>query len=190
MKKFAFIFTLMTIYTSSVYAEETCVELNAPVISVADFDASGTVTGKDIAILAKTIRKNKHASRHNRRGEKSNHRSRHHRDSDDHKSRHHRRSHEQHETVYSAMFDRNADGVVDVIDLFKATRDMNKSSTAEDQNLARISNEVLEGTYSCVEPVAAEPVVPVEPVAPTAPTTAPASDCPYDPDYCLYIGWQ
>ena len=173
MKKVSLTFTLTLFLLQPIFvsAEETCVELNAPVTSVADFDANGIVNGKDIAILAKKTRKNKRISWRNRAIEKSNHRG--------FKSSNSRHSREPQEIVYSPIFDRNADGEIDIIDLFKATRDMGKSSTQEDQKLATISNEILAGTYSCVEVV--EPVEPVEGIEGT--------ECPYDPDYCQYIGW-
>jgi len=53
--------------------------------------------------------------------------------------------------IYSPLFDRNADGKLDNIDVFLATRDMNKNSTKADQELATISNAILAGSYTCVE---------------------------------------
>lgn len=180
MKKVSLTFALAVFLLQPIFvsAEETCVELNAPVTSVTDFDANGIVNGRDIAILAKTIRKNKRISRGNRAIEKSNHRSRHHRGF---KSRNSRHSRKPQEIVYSPIFDRNADGDVDIIDLFMATRDMGKSSTQEDQKLATISNEILAGTYSCVEAVEVVEVVEDS-----------ASDClsEFDADYCQYINSQ
>ncbi|MDH5600594.1 MAG: dockerin type I domain-containing protein [Gammaproteobacteria bacterium] len=130
------VFLLQPIFVS---AEETCVELNAPVTSVADFDGNGIVNGQDIAMLAKAMRKNKGGS------------------------------------SYVPMFDRNADGEVDNIDLFKATRDMKKKSTAEDQKLATISLKVIEGTYTCTKanrkPVIQEPApLPLSPLNGPAPS--------------------
>ncbi|MDH5600593.1 MAG: hypothetical protein OEY78_04730, partial [Gammaproteobacteria bacterium] len=124
MKKVPLTFALTVFLLQPVFvsAEETCVELNAPVTSVADFDGNGVVNGKDIAILAKQLRKNKRIERRNRAIERSNSRhSRHHRGFKHSKSRH---SREPQEVVYVPMFDRNADGEIDNIDLFKATRDM------------------------------------------------------------------
>jgi len=68
-------------------------------------------------------------------------------------------------TSYDPLFDRDSNGVVDNIDLFLATREMAKNSTPADQARA-------EGIEECPPPVEAI-----------------ASDCPYDPDYCQYIGW-
>ena len=163
------VFLLQPMFVS---AEETCVELNAPVISVADFDANGVVNRRDIAILAKVVRKNKRIERRNRAIKRHNsRRSRHHRGEERSNSR---RLKEPKQLVYSPMFDRNADGDIDIIDLFKATRDMKKQSTEEDQKLAAISNEIIAGTYSCVE-AAAEPevVIQAEPIVEPAPVTEP-----------------
>lgn len=55
-------FALLILQPLFVSADEaaTCVEkLTAPVIPVADFDANGIVNGKDIAMLAKYMKKNR-----------------------------------------------------------------------------------------------------------------------------------
>ena len=116
-----------------------CVELIAPVTLVADFNADGRVNGRDIKLLSRYVRNNRKAERQNRRAERQNRRF------SSHRSRHNRT----YETFYSPLFDRNADGEVNYIDLFKATRDMGKRSTPEDQELATISNEIIDGTYTC-----------------------------------------
>lgn len=117
----------------------SCPELASPVTSVADFDGNGVVNGKDIAILAKHLRKSR-----SHRGKKRGFRSR------DRASKRRNHEHASHEVVYSAMYDRNSDGKVNYIDMFKSTRDMNKESTARDQELATISNAIMAGaSYIC-----------------------------------------
>lgn len=96
---------------SLVSANVSCDDLEAPITSVADFDGNGTVNGKDIAMLAKSMKKKN--------------------------------------STYSALFDRNEDGELDNIDVFLATRDMGKTSTADDQELVTAYNGVLQGTYTC-----------------------------------------
>lgn len=102
----------------SANADVACDALTAPITSVADFDSSGAVNGKDIAMLSKNI------------GKKN--------------------------TYYSALLDRNADGELDNIDVFLATRDMGKTSTQTDQNLATAYNGILAGTDTCYETVLIE----------------------------------
>ena len=154
-------FTILAFHPLFVYAgePEICVEIEALVPSVADFDANGIVNRKDIAMLRKVIRKNKRIERRNRRIEKYNsRRSRQHRGEEKSNSR---RLKELQQIVYAPMFDRNADGEIDYIDMFKATLTMGKESTPADQELVTINKEILAGTYSCVEPTATivEPTV-------------------------------
>lgn len=168
------VFLMQPIFVS---AEEACVELNAPVTSVADFDGNGVVNRRDIATLSKVIRKNKRIERRNHKIERYNsRRTKHHRGVERTNSR---RLKETRDLIYAAMFDRNADGEIDIIDLFKATRDIKKQSTEEDQKLAAISKQVLEGTYSCVEEN--ETVEVVEAV--TAPSVV--EECVLEPVFCL-----
>lgn len=190
------VFLLQPIFVS---AEETCEEFTASfpsVTEVADLDANGVVNGRDIAILAKTIRKNKRISRGNGAIEKSNHRSRHHRGEERSNSR---RLKEPQQIVYSLLLDRNSDGEINYIDMFKATRDMGKTSTPEDQELATNYNEFLAGNYVCATTVEAAAEAAAKAAAKAAAeaaaeaaalAAASASDCPFDPDYCQYINSQ
>ena len=68
-----------------------------PLTTVADFDANGVVNGKDIAVLANHIGKNKD---------------------------------------YYALYDRNADGVLDSKDINLASKDVNKTSSDADRDIA------------------------------------------------------
>lgn len=159
-----------------------CVELTAPVTLVADFNADGRVNGRDIKLLSRYVRNNRKAERQNRRSERQNRRSSSHRNknrSHSHRSRHNRT----YETFYSPLFDRNADGEVNYVDLFKATRDMGKRSTQEDQELATISNEIIAETYTCVEP---EVVTEVDTEVVTEVVTEPALDPTPDPVEIIY----
>ena len=139
-------FALLILQPLFVSADEasTCVEsLTAPVIDVADFDASGLVDSKDIEILRDYMRnKNSFKSKANRENNhhKSNHRSR----------------HNATEVVYSPLLDRNNDGKINGVDMYRATRDIGETSTPEQQELARINNEFLAGTYVCVAETDAE----------------------------------
>lgn len=168
-------FAIVACHPLFVSAGETdiCVEITAPVTSVADFDANGIVDSKDIAILAKHISMQKRASKYNRAIERSNSRDNHGHDRSN--SRLSQRQLKQ-DVIYSPLFDRNADGEIDGIDLFMATRDMGQASTEEDRKLATISNKILAGTYSCIEPESApaveEPaaIVEEEPAAPPVET--------------------
>lgn len=182
MKKVSLTIALTVFFMQPIFvsAEETCVELNAPVTSVADFDGNGVVNRRDIATLSKVIRKNKRIEKRNRKIERYNSRqTRNHKGMEKTNSR---RLKEPRELIYSAMFDRNADGEIDYIDLFKATRDLKKQSTEEDKKLAAISKQVLEGTYSCVEEV--ETVEVVEPVEPVQ-AAGVVEGCVLDPIFCL-----
>ena len=87
----------------------------SPLTSVADFNADGIVNGKDIAALSRLIghRNSRHGGHHKSR---SNHS----------------------ENAYYALYDRNADGELDNIDVFLATRDMGKSSTQLDKEMVTI----------------------------------------------------
>ena len=138
----------------------TCDEFTAPFTSVADFDGNGVVNRRDIAMLAKVIRKNKRIERRNRTIERYNsRRSRHHRGEERSNSR---RLKELKQIVYSPLFDRNGDGDVDIIDMFKATRDMGKSSSQTDQKLVTAYNDFMKGTYSCAETTEVEVEVEVK----------------------------
>lgn len=100
----ALVLTLITLSSPLAIAtgESSCVKATSPLISVADFDANGTVNGKDIATL----------SRHIENGDKP----------------------------YYALYDRNADGELNNIDVYLASRDMNKNSSQFDQEIATIYN--------------------------------------------------
>lgn len=143
----------------SAYDVVSCDDLTAPVTSVADFDANGVVNGKDIRMLAKYVRKNGKSASHRNKNRSHSHRSRHNRN---------------YKTFYSPLFDRNADGELDNIDLFLATRDMGKTSNQTDQKLATISNEIITGTNTCIEePAATTNEAPTTPTETTAcPSTA------------------
>jgi len=119
----------------SANAAVSCNDLSAPVAIVADFDANGVVNGKDIAVLAKNM--GLYQRSHNRRS--SHHRSN---KNNSHRSRHQRSNRE---ATYSALFDRNADGKINSIDMFLATRDMGKTSSTRDQELITAYN-----TDSCI----------------------------------------
>lgn len=76
----------------------TCGNTGRTLLSVADFDGDGSVTGRDISLLAKEVGKG----------------------------------------GYYALYDRNADDVLDALDVTLATNDMGVSSTQTDQELAKM----------------------------------------------------
>ena len=144
-----------------VSAEETATCDEFTTLSVADFDGNGVVNRRDMAMLAKVIRENKRIEKRNLRIEKYNsRRSRHHRGEEKSNSR---RVKELQQIVYSPLFDHNNDGEIDDIDMFKATREMCKTSTTEDQELVAAYNEFLAGNYVCAEPVD-EPIIQLVPM--------------------------
>lgn len=75
-----------------------CGDTGHTILSVADFNGDGTVTGKDISLLARNVAKES----------------------------------------YYALYDRNADGVLDNLDVTSATSDMGSTSTQTDQELAKM----------------------------------------------------
>lgn len=99
------VFTLLMLNSLFVTAS-TCIDPAAPVTSVADFDSSGKVDGKDIALFNR-VKKN---------------------------------------GIYSPLYDRDGNGVLDNTDRFLASRDISLHSDPEDQALAITSNEILAGT--------------------------------------------
>lgn len=142
MKKVSLTFTLAIFLLQPLFvsAEETCEEFTAPVISVADFDANGIVNRKDIRMLRKYM----HHVRIHKRLEKLRNRG-----SERANSRRFRRHLDHEAPAYSPMFDRNADGEIDIIDMFMTTRDRRKNSTQADQKLVTDYNNYLEGSYTC-----------------------------------------
>lgn len=155
MKKVSLTFALTVFLMQPMFvsAEETCVEITAPVTSVADFNADGIVNRRDMRMLTKYIQ---HARLH-RRLEKLQSKG-----SGRVNSRYFRK-HLDHNVAFNPMFDRNADGEINQRDVMLVARDMRKHSTEEDQKLATINNAILDGTYTC-EAVQEEPVI-----APTSP---------------------
>ena len=82
-----------------------CGDTPLPLTTVADIDANGIVNGKDIAVLANHIGKNKD---------------------------------------YYALYDRNADGVLDSKDIKLASKDMKKNSSDADMIIATMFNKFRE----------------------------------------------
>ena len=164
------VFLLQPILVS---AEETCVELNAPVTDVADFDANGVVNRKDIRILTKYIR---HLRIHKRLASLQN------RGSKRVNSKYFRK-HLNHEVPFSPLYDRNNDGKINHRDVREVARDMGERSTEEDQKLATINNEILAGTYTCVEESA--PIV--EQSAPIVEEPAPIVEEPAPVEVIYYL---
>lgn len=99
--RIGFIYSLLLIATPTIAHQHAPAECGAeatPLLSVADFDADGIVTGKDIKDLVN----------HKNSG------------------------------TYYALYDRNADGVLDAHDVHTATKDMKRESTEMDRKLAKL----------------------------------------------------
>lgn len=99
----AFALLILNPLASANAAVVYCDELSVlPIGSVADFNTDGIVNGKDIAMLAKYMRKIN--------------------------------------SSYSAVLDRDGNGVIDHSDMFLATRDMGLPSLTRDQELITAYN--------------------------------------------------